>query len=213
MKHYDGHLIVQNAEKISNMKKIEVIAQNSEKFINIGFDSLSVKDSFSLITASFDKLVCMTKYDNTDENDRSKWVLRDNWQTNFRYSSKNDFITTKECLDLLTEKGVYPYDYMNAFDSFNHEQLPSKEQFYSRLSEEDKTNGDFKKAKQIWKHFDIKNMGEYRDLYLKTDVLLLPDAFENFMDMCLSYYGSDPVFYYACLILHLMLCLSLLVLK
>ena len=102
----------------------------------------------------------------------------------------------KKCLDLLTEKGVYPYDYMNAFDKFNDEQLPSKEQFYSRLTEEDITNDDYNKAKQIWKHFDIKNMGEYHDLYLKTDVLLLTDAFENFRDMCLSYYGLDPVHYY-----------------
>ena len=196
MKNYDGHLIIQNAEKFSNKKKIDVIAQNSEKFINIGFDSLSVKDSFSFITASLEKLVSMTKYDNTDEKERSKWVLRDNWQSNFRYSSKKDIIKTEKCLDLLTEKGVYPYDYMNAFDKFNDEQLPSKEQFYSRLTEEDITNDDYTKAKQIWKHFDIKNMGEYHDLYLKTDVLLLTDVFENFRDMCLSYYGLDPVYYY-----------------
>ena len=196
MKNYDGHLIIQNAEKLSNKKKIDVIAQNSEKFINIGFDSLSVKDSFSFITASLEKLVSMTKYDNTDEKERSKWVLRDNWQSNFRYSSKNDIIKTEKCLDLLTEKGVYPYDYMNAFDKFNDEQLPSKEQFYSRLTEEGITNDDYTKAKQIWKHFDIKNMGEYHDLHLKTHVLLLTDVFENFRDMCLSYYGLDPVYYY-----------------
>ena len=185
MKNYDGHLIIQNAEKLSNKKKIDVIAQNSEKFINIGFDSLSVKDSFSFITASLEKLVSMTKYDNTDEKERSKWVLRDNWQSNFRYSSKNNIIKTEKCLDLLTEKGVYPYDYMNAFVKFN-----------SRLTEEDITNDDYNKAKQVWKHFDIKNMGEYHDLYLKTDVLLLTDVFENFRDMCLSYYGLDPVYYY-----------------
>ena len=196
MKNYDGHLIIQNAEKLSNKKKIDVIAQNSEKFINIGFDSLSVKDSFSFITASLEKLVSMTKYDNTDEKERSKWVLRDNWQSNFRYSSKNDIIKTEKCLDLLTEKGLYPYDYMNSFDKFNDEHLPSKEQFYSRLTEEGITNDDYTKAKQIWKHFDIKNMGEYHDLYLKTDVLLLTDVFENFRDMCLSCYGLDPVFYY-----------------
>ena len=196
MKNYDGHLIIQNAEKLSNKKKIDVIAQNSEKLINIGFDSLSVKDSFSFITASLDKLVSMTKYDNTDEKDRRKWVLRDNWQSNFRYSSKNDIIKTEKCLDLLTEKGVYPFDYMNSFDKFNDEHLPSKEQFFSRLTEEDITNDDYNKAKQIWKHFGIKSMGDYHDFYLKTDVLLLTDVFENFRDMCLSYYGLDPVYYY-----------------
>ena len=116
MKNYDGHSIIQNAEKLSNQKKIDVIAQNSEKFINIGFDSLSIKDSFSFISAALDKLVSITKYDNTDETDKSKWVLRENWQNNFKFSSKNDIIKTEKCLDLLTEKGVYPYDYMNSFE-------------------------------------------------------------------------------------------------
>ena len=176
MKKCDGHLIIQNAEQLSNKKKIDVIAQNSDKFINIGFDSLSVKDSSGLITASLDKLVSIsiTKYDDTDEKDRSKWIWRDNWQSNCRYSSKNDIIKT----DLLPEKGVYPYDDMNTFDKFNEEQLPSKEQFYSRLSEEDITHDDCNKAKQIRKHFNIKNMGVYHDLYLQTDVLLLADVLE-----------------------------------
>ena len=90
MKNNDGHLKRQNAEKLSNKKKkIDVIAQNSEKFIIIGFDSLSVKDSFSFITASLDKLVSMTKYDDTDEKDKSKWILRDHWQSNCRYRSKS----------------------------------------------------------------------------------------------------------------------------
>ena len=92
--------------EIKYKKKIDVIAQKSEKFINIGFDSLNVKHGFSFITASLDKLVSMTKYDNTDEKDKSKWILRDNWQNNFRYSSKNDIIKTEKCLDLLTEKGA-----------------------------------------------------------------------------------------------------------
>ena len=65
---------------------------------------------------------------------------------------------------------------MNRFDKFNEEQLPSKQQFYSRLSEEDITNDDCNKAEQIRKHFNIKNMGVYRDSYLQTDVLLLTDV-------------------------------------
>ena len=172
MKNYDGHLIIQNAEQLSNKKKIDVIAQNSQKCINIGFDSLSVKDTSGFKSASLDKLVSMTKYDNTDEKDRSKWIWRDNWPSNCRYSSQNDIIKA----DLMTEKGVYPYDYMNTFDKFDEEQLPSKGQFYSRLSEEGKTNDDCNKAEQIRKHFNIKNMGVYRDSYLQTDVLLLTDV-------------------------------------
>ena len=196
MKNYDGHLIIQNADKLSNNNKIGVIAQNSEKFINISFESLSVKDTFGFLTASLDKLVSMSKYDNTDEEDKSKWLLREDWKDNFRFSSKNDLIKSEKCLDLLTDKGVYPYDYMNSFDKFDDEQLPSKDDFYSQLSEEGISVNDYERAKIIWKHFDIKNMGEYHDLYLKADVLLLTDIFENFRDVCMKYYGLDPAYYH-----------------
>ena len=117
-----------------------------------------MKDSFGFLTASLDKLVSLTKYENTDEKDKSKWVLRENWKDNFRYSSKNNIIESEKCLDLLTEKGVYPYDYMNSFDKFNDEVLPDKDDFYSRLSEENITDEDYEKALQIWKHFNIKKM-------------------------------------------------------
>ena len=196
MKNYDGHLIIQNADKLSNNSTIGVIAQNSETFINISFESLSVKDTFGFLTASLDKLVSMSKYDNTDEEDKSKWLLREDWKDNFRFSSKNDLIKSEKCLDLLTDKGVYPYDYMNSFDKFDDEQLPSKDDSYSQLSEEGISVNDYERAKIIWKHFDIKNMGEYHDLYLKTDVLLLTDIFENFRDVCMKYYGLDPAYYY-----------------
>ena len=66
--------------------------------------------------------------------------------------------------------------------------MPAKEQFYSRLSEEASALDEYKKAKQIWKRFYIKNMGDYHDLHLKTDVLLLTDVFEIFRDMCLHFY-------------------------
>ena len=119
MKNHDGHLIIQNAGKLSNQKKINVTAQNSEKFINIGFDSLSVKGSFSFITASLDELISMTKYDNTDEKDNSKWISRENRQSKFRYSSKDAVVKTEteKCLDLPTAKGVYQT--MNTFERFN----------------------------------------------------------------------------------------------
>ena len=80
---------------------------------------------------------------------------------------------------------------MNSFDKFNEEQLPSKEHFYSQLYENDITDKDYIRAKVVWDNFNIKNLGEYHDLHLMTDVYLLTDVFENFRDMCLNYYGLD----------------------
>ena len=146
MKNYDGHLIIRHADKLSNNNKIDVIAQNSETNINISFESLSVKDTFGFLTASLDKLVSMSKYDNTDEEDKSKWLLCENWKDHFRFSSKNDVIKSETCLDLLTDKGVYPYDYMNSFEKFDDKQLPSKDVFYSQLSEDGISDNDYERA-------------------------------------------------------------------
>ena len=191
LKNYDGHLIIKRANEINKElnenKKIDVIIQNSEKFITFSFGSLQFKDSFSFLSASLDKLVRLNKYENDTK-------MKD-WQNHFRYTQSNPYIKSKTDLDLLTDKGVYPYDYMNSFDKFDEEQLPEKKYFYSHLYEENITDKDYSRANIIWKHFNIQNLGEYHDLYLMTDVYLLTDVFENFRDMCLNYYGLDPAYY------------------
>ena len=196
LKNYDGHLIIKHANQISKGEDINVIAQNSEKFITFGFQHLQVKDSFSFLTSSLEKLVAISKYDDSDKPNKNEWKIRDGWENNFTHSSKSDYVKSSKDLNLLTEKGVYPYDYMNNFDRFNEEQLPSKEDFYSKLSGEHISDEDYERAKIIWKHFNLKNMGEYHDLYLTTDVLLLTDIFENFRKLCMNYYGLDPAYYY-----------------
>ena len=54
-----------------------------------------------------------------------------------------------------------------------------------------------KRAMKVWNVFDIKNLGEYHDLHLKTDVLLLCDVFEKFIDLCLENYDLDPCHYFS----------------
>ena len=75
-------------------------------------------------------------------------------------------------------------------------QLPTKEEFFSILSNEHITDEDYKHAQNVWKTFKLKNMGEYHDLYLKSDILLLADVFENFRKTCLQYYKLDPCHYF-----------------
>ena len=47
-------------------------------------------------------------------------------------------------------------------------------------------------AQKVWDVFEIRSLGEYHDLYVQTDTLLLADVFENFRNMCLEKYQLDP---------------------
>ena len=187
LKNYDAHLIIEKAVELSEKARIDAIAQNTEKFITFAFKNMAFKDSFSFLSSSLDKLVKLTKYEDGKK--------RRDWDRRFKYSNRNKFVSSKEDLDLLTEKGVYPYDYFDSFDRFRERELPPKEAFYSKLSEGDISDEDYERAQKIWRHFGIRSLGMYHDLYLRTDVLLLTDVFENFRDLCLEYYGLDPAHY------------------
>ena len=106
-------------------------------------------------------------------------------------------------LELLKQKGAYPYEYMDSFKRFNEEKLPDKTYFHSSVKDRTtdnngkKLNGhisdeDYLMSKKIWNEFNMKNMGDYRDHYLKKDVLLLADVFEKFIKTCLKFYKLDP---------------------
>ena len=96
----------------------------------------------------------------------------------------------------MIRKGIYPYDYMDSFKKFEDTVLPTKDQFYSLLNDEHISDEDYQHAKNVWKMFSMKNMGEYHDLYLQSDILLLADVFENFRKTCLEYYKLDPCHYF-----------------
>ena len=96
----------------------------------------------------------------------------------------------------MTRKGVYPYDYMNGIEKFSEEKLPPKEKLFSKLNDCGVSDEDYNHAKKVWKKFGIKNLGEYHDLYLKSDVLLLADVFEEFRRNSLENYSLDPAWYY-----------------
>ena len=93
----------------------------------------------------------------------------------------------------------YAYEYMDIFKRFGEGELPDRECFYSSVKDGTTcdngerldghiSNKDYLTCKKIWNEFNVKNMDDYRDLYLKKDVLLLADVFEKFSDICLKFY-------------------------
>ena len=102
-----------------------------------------------------------------------------------------------EFLELLKQKGVYPYEYRNSFKKFSENKLPDRSKFFSSLKDVRISEKDYLKAVDVWNVFKINTMGDYDDLYLQADVLLLADVFEKFINTCLDYYGFDPCHYFS----------------
>ena len=188
LRGYDSHFIMQEIGKIAkehtytNKKgeKVEMnincIPNNMEKYMAFMLGNhLVFLDSFQFMSSSLDNLVKNLP----DEA--------------FKYT-KQEF--KKEQFNLMKQKGIYPYDHMDSFDRFNETQLPEKQDFYSILNNEHISDEQYKHSQNVWKTFNLKTMGDYHDLYLKSDILLLADVFENFRKTCLQYYKLDPCHYF-----------------
>ena len=180
LKGYDSHFIINELgeliKKGEENIKINVIAQNAEKYMAFYIGKhLSFIDSFAFMSSSLEKLASNL----VDEN--------------FIYTKK--YFTDPVQFGLVKRKGVYPYDYMDSFSKFNDTELPQREDFYRLLTDNNISEDDYSHAKNVWNTFNLQNMGEYHDLYLQTDILLLVDVFENFRKTCLTYYKLDPLHY------------------
>ena len=188
LRGYDSHLTMQQIGKIAKDKsyvdkngerknlKINAIPNNMERYMAFMLgNNLTFVDSFQFMSSSLDKL---------DSNMRKE---------DLKYTS-TAFYGYK--LDLMSKKGIYPYDFINSMEKFENKELPKIEDFYSTLNEEHISEKDYNHAKEVWNAFRIKNMGEYHDLYLQSDILLLTDVFENFRNTCMQYYGLDPCHYF-----------------
>ena len=94
---------------------------------------------------------------------------------------------------MLLRKDVYPYEYMDSWKKFNETSLPSKEDFYRNLNMENIDDIDYRHGNNMFKRFELESLGDYHDLYVQSDILLLADVFENFRDVCIKEYELDPV--------------------
>ena len=163
LRGYDSHFIMQEIGEIvkkntyTNKKgekkqmNINAIPNNMEKYMAFMLGNhLTFIDSFQFMSSSLERLVSNLP------------------KESLKYTSKK---FKGEKLDLMAQKGVYPYDYMDSFDKFN-EKLPTKEDFYSILNNQHISDDEYKHAQTVWSTFSLKNMGEYHNLYLKSDILL-----------------------------------------
>ena len=111
-------------------------------------------------------------------------------------------------LVLLKQEGAYHCEYMNNFERFKEKKLPARKCFYTstkdrkvgddgRKSDSYISRTDYLTCEKNWDKFDIKDMGDYHNHYLKKDVLLLADVFEKFIDTCLKFYGLDLCHYFS----------------
>jgi hypothetical protein len=174
LRGYDSHLIMQAISKTKG--EITCIPNNMEKYISFSVRKLRFIDSAQFLLASLDKLVNSNKSD--------------------VFCITNKYEPDLEKCKLLLRKGVYPYECMDSWRRFKETALPPIEKFYSKLTDENISEDDYTHAQKVWSTFGCQNMGDYHDLYLRTDTMLLADVFEKFRMTCLKHYKLDPAHYY-----------------
>ena len=188
---YDAHLFVKQLATLPG--ELNCIPSTEEKYISfskkIKVDEYRSKKNDEMVSLYFEiRFIDSFKFLQT-----SLANLVSNLQPDDFYNTKREF---KKNVDLLTRKGVYPYDYVSSLEKLSETQLPPKEEFYSKLNDEEISDDDYQHASNVWDTFKCKSLRDYHDLYLKTDVLLLADVFENSRKTCLKHYKLDPAHYY-----------------
>ena len=188
---YDAHLFIKQLARLSG--ELTCIPSTEEKYItfskNIKVDEYVSRKTGKTIPLYFEiRFIDSFKFLLT-----SLANLVGNLQPDDFHNTKKIF---KDKTDILTRKGVYPYDYVLSLSKVSEKQLPTKEAFYSKLNDEHITDEDYTHALNVWSTFKCKTIRDYHNLYLKSDVLLLADVFENFRATCLRHYNLDPAHYY-----------------
>lgn len=188
LSHYDSHFIVKKLA-VNEEGNMSAIALNDELYISftktfpaekgkfINFIKFRFIDSFRFMPSSLDYLASLI----SSEKKKITHMQMG------KYSENQ--------IKLLEKKGIFCYDYMDSWSRLDDDRLPSKDLFYSKLTESHISDEDYKHALLVWDSFGIKSLGEYSDLYMQTDILLLADVFENFRETCYKIYGLDPAHY------------------
>ena len=107
-------------------------------------------------------------------------------------------------LEILKRKDAYPYEWVDSYKKFNHQEFPPKECFYSSTNDGKRNKGSghisneqYQHLQNIWNTFNFNTFEDFLNHYLKKDVLLLADMFEKFISTNLKYYALDPCHYFS----------------
>ena len=187
LQRYDGHIVFENLAKLKLNKAPKVIAKSLESFLSIKLGTLEFKDSLQFLNSSLDKLVKNLK----DKGCKEKKHVKETFPNTYAFFKQNYKQMDEDLFELLTRKGVYPYEYMDSWEKMEKASLPNKEDYFSKLSGSI-SEKDYMFAQEIWEKFNLQNLGELHDLYMGTDVNLLADVYETFREFNLKHYKLDP---------------------
>lgn len=192
MSGYDCHLFIK--QLCSYGSKVDVIAKNEENYISFS-KYLQVDKYVDESGKEMKKFLILRFTDSFKFMASSLENLGNNLKSEFFFETKKHFPDESK-FKLMRQKGVFPYNFVDSPEKLKFKSLPSKDEFYDKLNEEAITEADYERAKEVWKLFHCRDLGEYSDIYLKSDVLLLCDVFQNFRRICLEKYNLDPAHYY-----------------
>ena len=190
---YDSHLFIRSLGSPNPKENIECIPNNEEKYIT--FTKNKIVGQYTNKNGKvYDKIFKIVFKDSLKFMRSSIEALVNNLpKDGFKNISK---YFKPEQVELIKQKGFYPYEFMNTEEKFNDTKPPPREAFYSKLTGRGITEKNYKHVLNVWNTFKMKTFKDYHKLYNETDVLLLADVFENFRDLCLKIYGLDPVYYF-----------------
>ena len=176
---YDSHFLLQNIHLLAD-NPTNVIGRSGENIMSFSLfkNRFKILDSINHLSGSLDKLVSVMKHSGK----------------NF-FNTKKVFGDDQTTQNLLCQKGFFPYNFLCLENLQKIQSIPNREKFHNDLTNKKITYEDYKHAVNVWRHMRCKNLQDYLEIYLATDITLLADVFENYRSFFYAKFNLDPTKY------------------